>query len=117
MRVRRVGILIVLVIVALCCVSVAAAFIWTHTTRVTISNTVAAAGSIGRGSTWAGWRLWFPAAFEVVELCERWVFSGHVCGSDVSLQQRGKQHNNIVVQQHHRSVRVIRRTSGLARTM
>ena len=31
MRVRRVGILIVLVIVVLCCVSGAAAFIWSHT--------------------------------------------------------------------------------------
>jgi hypothetical protein len=44
MRVRRMGILIVLVIVALGCVSGAAAFMWSHTTRVTISNTVAAAG-------------------------------------------------------------------------
>jgi hypothetical protein len=42
MRVRRVGIPIVLVIVALCCVSGAAAFIRSHTTKVTISNTVAA---------------------------------------------------------------------------
>src|ERR1700724_3352835 len=44
MRVRHVGIRIVLVVVALCCVSGAAGFIWSHTTRVTISSTVAAVG-------------------------------------------------------------------------
>ena len=35
-------------------------------------------------------RLWIAAAFEVVELCEWRVFSGHLCGSDVSLQRRGE---------------------------
>ncbi len=44
MRLRRVGILIVTVIVVLCCVSGAAGFIWSHKTIVTISNTPTAAG-------------------------------------------------------------------------
>ena len=49
-------------------------------------------------------QLWISAVIEVVELRERRVLSWHLCGSDVSLQRWGEQHDDHVVQQHHASL-------------
>jgi hypothetical protein len=49
-------------------------------------------------------QLWIPAVIEVVELCERRIFSWHLCGSDVSLQRWGEQYDHYVVQQRHPSL-------------
>ena len=60
------------------------------TTTVTISNTVETGGIDRPGINLGGvGRLWFPAAFEVAELCERRVFSGRVCGSDLPCSSGG----------------------------
>ena len=62
MRVLGVRLPYVLIFVILICVLSGAAFVWLHSTTVTISNTVERPGSIGPASILAGSAIMVPSS-------------------------------------------------------